>query len=975
MKSYNTFYDANLDLQKFITDNRINSGKTVLVQVFTGIIEHDYITELIGKIRMLLPHAVIVGATTDGEIINGAIQTLSTALSFSVFEKTDLRSMTIPGEPGVSSFDMGLAFAQRLVSNDTKLLILFADGIQTNGEDLLKGIESVNPHVVIAGGLAGDNVQFERTYVFTEERVLDTGVVGVALNSTELAVNTTFHFDWAPIGKTMVITQAVGNRVYEIDHLPAIEVYRKYLGTDTANKLPSVSGMFPLVLNRQGNPVARTVLGVEPDGSLLFGGNVREGDELQFAYGNAEMILKSSRETSRRLSSRPIESLFIYTCSARRRFLPDISDLEISPLASMAPAAGIFTYGEFFHFERTNEILSQTMTVLALSEDQSKIPEPPAVINEEVLYDNGTLDYLEGVAHLINETAKELQSANQILRENEERYRLLVESCPDAIGVCVDDRFLLVNQAGANLVGVDSPDEMIGKLISDYVLVGELSPARGIVEAIKSMNIEGQLIEQTLTRTDGRQINVELVAIPFSYHGKSAVQFYLRDITERKQHEEQIKQQAFYDALTGLPNRRLLHKQISSALRQAKRSGKPMAVMFLDLDRFKYINDTLGHTVGDQLLRDVSKRLKLCVRDSDTVARLGGDEFTILLPRITDLEDATSVAERIIETLASPFFLQGFEFFLTVSIGISLFPDDGENLETLIKHADTAMYHAKENGRNNYQLYTDEMHDRAMKRLVMENALRKALERDEFTLHYQPIVKIHTNEITGMEALLRWNHPELGNVSPASFIPLAEETGLIVPIGEWVLRTACAQNKAWQNAGFKPLQVSVNFSAIQFLDPGLTDMVKEVLEDTGLSPQWLDLEMTESIMQNPESAIRSLTKLRAMGINISLDDFGTGYSSLSYLKRLPINTLKIDKSFIRDITNDPDNASIATAIITMAHSLRLKVVAEGVERPEQLGQLMVMQCDKMQGYLFSKPLPAEEFVNLLDKDNRIKKLS
>jgi diguanylate cyclase (GGDEF)-like protein len=438
-----------------------------------------------------------------------------------------------------------------------------------------------------------------------------------------------------------------------------------------------------------------------------------------------------------------------------------------------------------------------------------------------------------------------------------------------------------------------------------------------------------------------------------------------------RQQDNYIRHMAYHDPLTGLPNRELFNELLHLALAQAQRHDhdRLLAVLFLDLDRFKVINDTLGHTVGDQLLQAVCHRLKECCRrDRDLVARRGGDEFIILLPDLDSTQEAVRVAQKIIDSFTQAFVLPEHELFISTCIGISIFPDDGAEGDTLIRNADMAMYRAKEHGRNRYHLYNPAMDVEAARRLTMEISLRKALEKQEFFLHYQPKVNVKTGRVVSFEALVRWQNPELGLVEPKQFIPLAEETGLIVPIGEWVLRTACAQNRAWQDANFPPLRVAVNFSPRQFQILRLADMVENVLAETNLDPCWLELEVTEGIMlQNVEITITTLRRLSDLGVHISIDDFGIGYSSLSYIKKLPINTLKIDQSFVSDITSNSDDAAIATAVITLAHSLGLNVIAEGVEDEEQAMLLDSLECTEMQGFFFSKPLSAEEFPLLLRK--------
>lgn len=444
------------------------------------------------------------------------------------------------------------------------------------------------------------------------------------------------------------------------------------------------------------------------------------------------------------------------------------------------------------------------------------------------------------------------------------------------------------------------------------------------------------------------------------------------DVTTTKRYEEQLELQANHDALTMLANRHLLQERLNQAIAAAARDDTPVWVVFLDLDRFKFVNDTLGHQAGDVLLKQVSTRLRSVVRHTDTVARLGGDEFVLVLAEQADTSLETALVQRIMDVIAPPFIVGGHEFFLTCSMGIAVYPADGRDAETLIKHADIAMYSAKGAGRDSFQFYTASLNEKALARLRLEGDLRNALERGEFLLHYQPQLDLRTGKVVGMEALIRWQHPELGMVSPARFIGLAEEIGLIGPIGEWVLRTACMQHRRWQLAGLPALRVAVNLSARQFADRGLAQSIAAILTDTGMSAQHLDIELTESmVMTDVEFAIGVLRELKALGVHLSVDDFGTGYSSLSYLKRFPINLLKIDQSFVRDITLNSDGAELVRSIISLAHGLRLQVIAEGVETEEQLTYLRQHGCDQMQGYYFSQPLAADAFEQLLREERAL----
>ncbi len=490
-------------------------------------------------------------------------------------------------------------------------------------------------------------------------------------------------------------------------------------------------------------------------------------------------------------------------------------------------------------------------------------------------------------------------------------------------------------------------------------------------------------LEFRIVRPDGTEqfVNQEAEICLDEADGGMRIVGTLQDISERRLAEKQIRELAYLDNVTGLPNRTLMNEHIGRALANAQRDKHRASILFLDLDRFKRINDTLGHSAGDELLKIVAKRLAECVRQSDvvgtelacryampsergtgdTVARLGGDEFVVMLSKLNRSEDAAVVARRICEALSHPITLGGTEVYVRTSIGISIYPDDGETAETLLKHADAAMYHAKAQGRDRYQFFTASINARALERLVLETNLRNALQNDQFELHYQPKFDIQREALVGMEGMLRWVHPDLGLVSPSEFMTVAEETGLIVPIGEWVLRSACTQAQAWCRAGHADLRASVSLSGVQFRDEGLERTIVECLEQSGLQPGLLGVEFSEAVlMDNADPGVAILNELKSVGVHLSIDDFGTGYSSLNNLKQLPIDALKIDQALIRGIENDPKDAAIVSGIILLAHSLGLKAVAEGVEEESQLEFLRERGCDQAQGHYFGGPMPGAE---------------
>jgi diguanylate cyclase (GGDEF)-like protein/PAS domain S-box-containing protein len=530
-------------------------------------------------------------------------------------------------------------------------------------------------------------------------------------------------------------------------------------------------------------------------------------------------------------------------------------------------------------------------------------------------------------------------------------------------GVLITDRngvIVNVNRAFCQVTGYNRK-EAVGK--TPAILNSRRQNSQFYQAMWQALLREGHWEGEIWNRRKNGEVYLEWLSISAVRNDGGEASHYIAifsDITLARENEKKLQHLAYYDPLTDLPNRVLFQDRLNQALSRAERDGTLVALLFLDLDRFKGVNDTLGHKAGDRLLTETARRLKYCMRASDTVARLSGDEFTAIVPDLENGEGAIRVAQKLIDALAVPYFLEGREVFITTSIGIGLYPAHGETAEALLKAADQAMYQAKEHGRNNYQFFRGGQHDSSVVLFTLEHALRRAVERNQLEVLYQPLVDLESGRVTGTEALLRWNHPERGVISPVDFIPLAEETGLIIPIGEWVLRQACQQNMRWARHGFGPLRMAVNLSALQLKQPNFAEKVAEILDDTGMDPEWLELELTETmVMQNAAEVLGILRQLKSLGIHISIDDFGTGYSSLAYLKHFPINTVKIDKSFIQGVTSDFDDAAISQAIIALAHSLKLRVVAEGVETEQQLGFLREHNCCDAQGFLFSRPLPPE----------------
>ncbi|RJF99126.1 EAL and GGDEF domain-containing protein [Noviherbaspirillum saxi] len=563
----------------------------------------------------------------------------------------------------------------------------------------------------------------------------------------------------------------------------------------------------------------------------------------------------------------------------------------------------------------------------------------------------------------------EIRNAALTLIEHEQRFESLFEHHPDGVfAFDLNGHLLSANKAFSQLTGYSGSElaampfrPMVAPESVDLI---EQHFAAAVKGSASSLDVIG-------IRKDGSSFDAHLTVVPIIVNDRVVgVHGIARDVTHSKDYERRIEHLATYDALTGLPNRNLLDDRIRHAIVQAERQGGRVGVLFLDLNRFKIVNDSLGHDKGDILLRIMADRLKQCVREVDTVARIGGDEFVIVLEDVRSPEDVIGIARNLLAVIENPVALEGHDFTVSSSIGCSLFPKDGTDAATLLRNADLAMYEAKASGGGSFRFYKADMNERVKARLMHERQLRLALERGELVVYYQPRVDINSNEIVGAEALVRWHHPERGLVPPNEFIPLAEEVGLINELGEWVLHTACKQNRRWQEAGLPGLKVSVNLSPYQLApDSTITHAVRKSLMQSGLDARWLELEITESsLMQNVESTLSKLAEIRDAGVSISIDDFGTGYSSLSYLRRLPVDTLKIDQSFIRDISGSRDDAAIVSATIALAHTMQLKVVAEGVTTEEQIRFLEEHDCDEMQGFLLSPAVPPEELSTLLNRN-------
>ncbi len=1099
MRSINTYYTNKDQLASFIQDQNIQNSSSLLIQVFSAITTKSFLSRLVSELANLLPDAIIIGCTTDGEIMDGKVSSGKVVLSFTQFENTILKAASV--EHQKNGYYSGQYLAEKLIDGDTKLLIAFVDGILTNGEEFLNGISFVNNKIIVAGGHAGDNHQFIETFVFTKDHILTRAAVAVSLSSKHLHVHRDYSFNWHPIGTELTITKAEENRIYTINGRSAVETYAHYLGEDISKGLPGIGVEFPLILNRDGGHVSRAAIAKVDDGSLIVGGNVHTGEKVRIGYGNSKEILKKSQNILRATAQKPSETIFIYSCMTRKYFMGDEVESEIMPLQQIAPVSGFFTYGEFYT-SKSMELYNQTMTLISLSEHDTISCDSPKI--EPYKSDINSAS-IEALTHLINITSKEvkeqteaLKKSNQLNQELKERMELALSGSNDGIWdwnilentvyfsprwkeivgykddelpntvsswddrIHPDDREQTWKDVYDNVNGITEYYDNVhrlrhkdghwvwihdrgkvqfdeeGKAIrmigthtditeqqkNQIKLLHQAQMIEQIHESICTTDLKGYLTSwnkgsETLFGYKANEIIGKRISLLFpegtfetfkthiptlmkkgSYRctlslikkskerllidvslsllkdekGKDVgIVGYLQDITERQKAEEKLleqqevlEQQAHYDALTGLPNRVLFTDRLEQSIQKAKRHNEGFALFFIDLDKFKHINDSLGHAVGDRVLQIVSKRIYTMIRHEDTLARLSGDEFTLIMEDLVHPENATVLAKNILQVLETAIVIDEHIIYVTGSIGICLYPQDATDTESLLKYADTAMYKAKEEGRNTFQFYSSEMTEFALNRMAMKTSLRQAIEHKEFVIYYQAQMEAATNTLIGVEALVRWKHPTRGLLSPDQFLPLAEETSMIIEIDDLVMQTAMHQVSQWYKDGLHPGILGLNLS-IQHLEKGaFPQKVKDCLNKNNFKAEWLELEITESqMLKRPEEVIEKLTEINNLGIGISIDDFGTGYSSLSLLKRLPINRLKIDRSFIQDIPTDEEDVAIVKAIIALAKSLKLELIAEGVETSEQRDFLLKNNCLYIQGHYYNPPVSKEEMRSIL----------
>jgi diguanylate cyclase (GGDEF)-like protein/PAS domain S-box-containing protein len=1056
----------------------------LLIQVFCGE-GPAALSQYVTSIASNFPDAVCVGVTTDGEIGNGKVSTGHTVIACSLFSaSTFIAGYSIEE----SSYENGVALANTLITSETKLLLLFSDGTSTNAEELLHGINDVNSDVMIAGGMAGDNGTFTQTYVSLGDKLIPRGVVGVSINSDVLEVRNHYSFNWQPVGKILEITHSIANRVYIIDDKPAVEVYAHYLGKDIGDELPKTGIEFPLILWQESMPIARAVIAKHPDGSLSFAGNVPIHSKVQFGFGNTASILDGSVSEVSHFEEFNAETFFVYSCMARRRFMPYQIEIENLVYEAMAPTAGFYTYGEFFHASKENRLLNETQTLIALSENNVSAVEKNSVMpliemnpipkgmiktfhalatliqkttddfNEIInFFDEGqvmlikwkndglnTIEYLSSSVHkmigydhddllhasprytdlihkedikLYIQRLLEAMADNQIGYFNHQPYRLhtkhhgylwiyettrfirdgdgsithIIAQMTDMTeqkkaeellhrhamifehakeGIIITDengRIISVNPMFTLITGY-SAQEALGH--NPRFLSAKKHPPEFLKTMWEAIHSNQMWQGEIWNRRKNGTLYIErlsIIAITDEHMGTKHFVGMFSDITDEKRKEEQINYMAHYDTLTGLPNSVFFKDRVEQALIRSKRNNHKCAVMFIDLDSFKAINDSMGHTFGDAVLQETGSRLLSILRESDSISRQGGDEFLILLEELDHKNDVEKLARKILDTMQHPFIIHDHRLHIGCSIGVAMFPDDGDSYSTLLQHADTAMYEAKSEERGNIYFFNDALHKKVSRTHALNTSMKQGMTDGEFFLMYQPQIDLKQKKIVGAEALVRWNSSRFGMVSPDEFITIAEENGHIVELGKWITVKSLKTLKKCHHQGYDEFTMAINVSAVQFHQADFAEWLENTVIKMEIDPKRIELELTESILiKNTQHSLNTVSRLKQFGFRLAIDDFGTGYSSLSYLKHFPADKLKIDKSFVRDLMSDPSDALLVKAIISLGKNFGMKVLAEGVEDEHQLGLLESFECEAVQGYFYSKPLLIEDLRAMLD---------
>lgn len=943
-ETYSCEFISREKLLQFLKEKNIHNNSQLFIQVFFG--NHDF-----GKIRNfqqvicdILPDAQLIGCTTEAAIVDGKIKKDSIIITFTQFKHTHLKTLIIEKDIHNNEYE-------HFSSTDLKAIILLAANssfpIHSTVEKLIK-----NKEVKIAGGIASNK---KGAYIFTKDLIASEGIVITGFYNPNLIVHSYDNISWKNIGQRFSITDVNGKQVRSINHMKPIDFFNKYFSKYFTENLPESGMEFPFVSINNGKFKTRFIKKIFDDGTVELNGKILEGEEFFISYADIAQLIENGIQKTKELQEHSIESIYTYCCSSRYRFLKRFTVEEIKNFQELAPTNGFLTFGEVTdEYIKDGNIGIFTCVALAFSESSEKKAEYKKDLQYSITNEMKSRIIL---TKLMEESTNDLLCLHRKIEYSNQYFMSLFENNTDIVfSTDKQGNFVRINKAFIETFGYEE-EEIIGKPALEFVQKKDIRTVqRSFIRTIKGHE---QTYQIELPTKKGDLHLFQVRNIPIIVNGETIGIFcFARNITEKMKYQEKIFQLAYYDQSTGLPNR----EKFTELIKEAIKKYNEFAVMFIDVDRFKMINDSFGHYFGDFVLIELARRLQSILPEGAILARFGGDKFTMLLTKDFETEKLIDFSKKIAQIVSKPIIFDGQEIFITVSMGASFYPTDAKDYHLLLKYADTAMNRGKKIDGTKLMFFSNEMNDQIKKRFELESYLRRAIEKNELFLCYQPFIDLQTNRIIGCEALIRWNHPTYGTISPMEFIPIAEETGLIHDIGKWVLKEACQEAQSWIEQGLGELIISVNISAQQIQHPSFIHHVQEALDKSGLNPKYLHLELTESgMLMNINHTVSVMHSLQKLGVKMSIDDFGTGYSSLSYLRNLPINSLKIDRSFINNLHKEWFDRSLVQAIITIGTGLQMKIVAEGVETLEQIQELKKLNCHYAQGYYIEKPLDRNRF--------------
>jgi diguanylate cyclase (GGDEF)-like protein/PAS domain S-box-containing protein len=963
IKTFQYIYKDESSLKQFIQENELTLFPSLLIQAFAGHSSIHFITSLQRELNEHLPQAALIGCNSNSQIYEGR-SVSEIVLCFTAFDRTEINAFLI--DETDLSCNQRKELYNELIRFDTKALILFASHLKLDIAGLLEEMAPRNDEYKIVGGVCADDPAVLPSYVFTNDRISANGFAAVSLNNSNLHVHTYALEHWQEVGPSFEITKASGNIIYEINHKKPLQLLERYLGVAFVEELPDSSIEFPFLFQQGSEKSAVYVINLLAHGAIEVNRELNVGDRVSFGFVNVQDLLNSTTKQLKKLKRRPVESHFVYNCMARKRYIRDFTNQELSKLNSIASVNGFFSYGEFgYDTKKRPKLLAHTLTYMGISEEAGK-PLDDFMTDFQL---SPEANAMMSLTNLINTASTDIKELTQNIEVSEEYYRSLFENNTDFVySTDLNGRFTSLNPSFIRTFGY-SEKELIGKNALNYIMPQDRHRVRR--HFYRAMDGREQYYDLPIATKNGKINYFQIKNIPITVNGQCVGIFGIgKDVTQQRQSEKKITQLAYYDGDTDLPNKQKFREIMDEHIRRAKKKKRELAVLFMDIDRFKIINDTLGHRAGDLIIKELAQRLSDTLPKGAYLGRFSGDKFTVLLSKKVNEESISAVTEALLKTIRDPFNYKGKEFYMTGSIGAGIFPRDGVKTSEVLRNADAALNYAKSGGGNKTVYFSKDMNEETLRKVEMEAQLRKAIERNELYVAYQPIIAVPNESLIGCEALLRWNHEERGTISPAEFIPLAEETGLIQEVGKWVLIRACRQLKTWLDNKMGDFYVSVNVSACQFQHPAFLSDVKEALGISGLPPEYLCLELTETIMLHDASySVQVMEELSVLGVRLAIDDFGTGYSSLSYLKHLPLDILKIDRSFVRNMNDHSPDVAIVQSVSMMGRGLNMKVIAEGVETLQQLKLIKQLGCDYAQGFYIEKPMEAGKMDEFILKHN------